>query len=340
MKKGYLYILLATVLFSSMEIALKLTAASLNAIQLTFLRFLIGGVILLPLAIKQMKEKKLKLTGSDIRFFAFTGLICVVISMILFQLGILYSKASVVAVLFSCNSVFTVLFAYLMLSERVYIHTIISIVLSVIGMLVIIDPLHLAPSNFIGILFTIGAALTFAFYNVVGRTKSARYGGITLTCFSFLLGCTEMLLLIGIGHIGSIADGLNAAGLSLFARVPLFSGITLSTLPGLLYAGIFVTGLGYTFYFLAMEQTSAATAALVFYIKPILAPLFAFFILKEAITMPMVIGILFILTGSVVAFVPGIRLQRNKGLVEDVKEDVGEVIREAQAEINETTIKP
>ena len=133
---------------------------------------------------------------------------------------------------------------------------------------------------------------------------------------------------------------MNAAGLSLFARVPLVSGIGLGTLPGLLYAGIFVTGLGYTFYFLAMEQTSAATAALVFYIKPILAPLFAFLILKEAITFPMVVGILFILTGSVVAFVPGIRLQHNKGLSEDLKEDVEEVISEAQAEIDETSIKP
>ena len=89
-----------------------------------------------------------------------------------------------------------------------------------------------------------------------------------------------------------------------------------------------------------MEQTSAATAALVFYIKPILAPLFAFLILKEAITFPMVVGILFILTGSVVAFVPGIRLQHNKGLSEDLKEDVEEVISEAQAEIDETSIKP
>jgi len=340
LKKGYLYILLATILFSSMEIALKLTAASLNAIQLTFLRFLIGGLILLPLAAKEKKEKKLKLERSDFAFFAFTGFICVVVSMILFQLGILYSKASVVAVLFSCNSVFTVLFAYLMLEEKVYKHTIISILLSVIGMIVIIDPLHLAPSNFIGILFTIGAALTFALYNVIGRTRSGRYGGITLTCLSFLFGCAEMLVLIGIGHIGPIADGLNAAGLSLFARVPLVSGIGLGTLPGLLYAGIFVTGLGYTFYFLAMEQTSAATAALVFYIKPILAPLFAFLILKEAITFPMVVGILFILTGSVVAFVPGIRLQHNKGLSEDLKEDVEEVISEAQAEIDETSIKP
>ena len=56
MKKGYLYIILATFFFSSMEIALKISAGSYNPIQLTFLRFLIGALVLLPLAIREIRK--------------------------------------------------------------------------------------------------------------------------------------------------------------------------------------------------------------------------------------------------------------------------------------------
>lgn len=335
MKKGYLYIILATFFFSTMEIALKLSAGNFNAIQLTFLRFLIGGIVLLPLALSETKKKKTKFHAKDFGFFFLTGFICVIVSMILFQLGVVYAPASTVAVLFSCNSVFVVLFAFIFLREHIHKHTILSIIVSVAGMMVIINPLHMAASA-AGVIFSLGAAVTFALYNVVGRTRSDRFGGITLTCVSFLFGCAEMLVLIGISHIPAVALWCRGAGLSLFASIPIFTGISLQSIPGLIYVGIFVTGLGYTFYFLAMENTSAATASLVFYIKPVLAPLFALAILHEAITGRMMAGIALIIVGSLIAFIPGIRPKKGSNL----KEDIREIETEFEAETDETTMKP
>lgn len=336
MKKGYLYIALATFFFSTMEIALKLSAGYFNSIQLTFLRFLIGGLVLLPLARNEIRKKKTVFRGADAGFFLLTGFICVIVSMILFQLSVVYAPASTVAVLFSCNSVFVVLFAYLFLREHIHKHTIISIVVSVAGMLVIINPLHFVGSP-VGVVCALGSAVTFALYNVIGRTRSDRFGGITLTCVSFLFGCAEMLVLIGISHIPSVAAGFAAnKTLSMFSAVPVFTVVPPASLLGLLYVGVCVTGLGYTFYFLAMEATSAATASLVFYIKPILAPLFALLILHEAITGRMTIGIVLILIGSLIAFIPGIRPKKGVGL----KEDVREIETEFEAEADETALKP
>ncbi|MCY1712716.1 DMT family transporter [Caproiciproducens galactitolivorans] len=339
MKKGYLYIILATFFFSSMEIALKISAGSYNPIQLTFLRFLIGALVLLPLAIREIRKRQISFHIRDWKFFSLTGFICVFVSMILYQLGIVYAKASVVAVLFSCNSVFVVLFAYLLLAEKIYRHTILSILVSVAGMLVIINPAHLS-GNAAGIVFSIGAAITFALYNVIGRTKSDRYGGITLTCFSFLFGCAEMLLFIAVTHLSAVANWFTGAGFPMFVNVPVLSGIQLSSIPGLIYVGIFVTGLGYTFYFRAMEETSAATASLVFYIKPVLAPIFAFFVLNEPITLQMAIGILLIIIGSFISFIPGIRLQKANGERKSLSEDMKEIESEFEAETDETVIKP
>ena len=335
MKKGYLYIALATFFFSTMEIALKLSAGNFNAIQLTFLRFLIGGFVLLPLAAHELKKKKLHLGRSEFAFFFLTGFICVVVSMILFQMSVIYAPASVVAVLFSCNSVFVVMFAYLFLREPIHKHTVISILVSLVGMAVIINPLHFTGSA-VGFICVLGAAITFALYNVVGRTRSDRCGGITLTCGSFLCGCAEMLVLIAISHVPAVALKMKEAGLAVFSEIPVFSAISFPGLVGLLYVGICVTGLGYTFYFLAMEATSAATTSLVFYIKPILAPVFALILLHEAISGRMLIGIAFILVGSLIAFIPGIRLAKGN----DLKEDLREIETEFEAETEETVIKP
>lgn len=339
MKKGYLYILLSTVLFSTMEIALKSVVNQFNAIQITFLRFLIGSIILLPLAVKGLRGKKVHLKGNDFSFFALTGFICVVVSMILYQMAIVYSPASVVAVLFSCNPIFVVLFAFILLHEKIYKHTVLSLIVSVIGLLVIMNPAHMT-GNALGIALTILSAVTFAFYGVVGRKRSETYGGFALTCFSFLFGSLEMLILILLSRIGAVSAVLTKSGLNAFADIPILQGISLQTLPSLIYIGIFVTGFGYAFYFLAMETTSAATASLVFFIKPVLAPLLALVILHDPITANMAIGILCIVAGSLISFIPGFKLRKDKNLMGDIKEDIEMAESELKSEMDETMIKP
>ena len=58
MPGGYLFIALATILFSTMEIALKLISADFHPMQLNFIRFTVGGLVLLPLALRIMHVKR------------------------------------------------------------------------------------------------------------------------------------------------------------------------------------------------------------------------------------------------------------------------------------------
>lgn len=306
MKKGYLYILCSTVLFSSMEIVLKVVSGQFHPVQITFLRFLIGAVVLMPLAWKGLRERKVRLHFDDFLFFAGTGCICVVIGMMLYQMAIGYSQASVVAVLFSCNPVFVVVFAYFFLHEKIYWYTIASLILSLLGILAIMDPSHMN-GGMTGIILTVLSAVMFALYGVTGRSRSERYGGFALTSFSFLFGSMELLLLILISHIHAAAEFLTAHGLKTFADVPVLSGITWQNMPYLIYIAVCITGLGYTFYFMAMEETSAATASLVFFIKPVLAPVMAVVLIHESIHLNMAVGILLIVSGSLFSFIPNIQ---------------------------------
>lgn len=303
-----------------MEIALKLSSSSFNPIQLTFLRFAIGSVILLPLALRSLKKRACHLSLGDIGVFALSGFLCVDVSMVLYQLSVLNAPASVVAVLFSSNPLFVILLAFLFLREKIYHHTVISLIISIVGLLVILNPLQM-PATVTGITLSLLSAATFALYSVFGRSKSAKYGGLGLTCFSFIAGSVEMLLLILITKIAPVAAALRSANLTQFADVPIFSGLTLSCVPLLLFISVFVTGLGYTFYFLAMEFTDAATASLVFYIKPALAPMLALLILHEPLKSNMIIGIVLMVTGSFVSFIPSMIASRKAAAVADVENE-------------------
>lgn len=284
-----------------MEIALRIFSTNFNPLQMNFIRFFIGSLLLTPLAIRSLRKRGVKLEMADFRFFALSGFICVVVSMTLYQLAVMSAKASIVAILFSCNPIFVIPLAYFILGEKIYKSTIISLLLSLVGIVFIMNPFQLSASVS-GIVLTLLAAATFALYGVNGKRRTQKYGGVALTAYSFLFGSIEMLIVILITKIGFVADILRGAGLGKFADVPILRGITLQSLPGLLYIGIFVTGLGYAFYLLSMEETSASTASLVFYIKPALAPVLAFLILREPITVMMLIGIAFIIAGSVVTF--------------------------------------
>lgn len=299
MKKGYLFIFLSTILFSTMEIALKVFAGEFHPLQLHFLRFVVGSLVLLPLALRGIGRRGLSLARADYWFFAVTGFICIDISMVFYQLSIQFAPASTLAVLFSCNPVFVVILASLILGEKISGYTVASIIFSIAGILILISPFDFS-QRFSGILLMLLSAVTFAFYAVIGRSRSERYGGLVFTCFSFVFGSAEMLILILLTHITPVAQFLQKTGLSIFAYVPVLSGIDLYSLLGLFYIGVFVTGLGYCFYFMAMEATSAATVSLIFYIKPALATLLAYLTLQEPITLNKSIGILLIAIGSLI----------------------------------------
>lgn len=311
MKKGYMYITLTTLIFSTMEIALKLVSNNFNPIQLTFTRFFIGGLFLLPFAIVSLHKKQKYLSKKDLLYFAFLGLLGIVISMCLYQLAILTTKASVVAVLFSCNPVFVTILAFLLLKENIHKSNVLALILEIIGSLIIINPFN-TKLNIFGVVLTMASTLIFALYGVYGKRKCLKFGGIVVTCFGFIFGSLEMLILIGLSHISYISNIFaNNNVLSIFSSIPLFTGYSMQTLPVIIYICIINTGLGFAFYFKAMEETSAQTTSLVFFFKPILAPILALILLHEVIPFNMIIGIVFILLGSLSSIIPDLLIKKS-----------------------------
>ncbi|CAI2570348.1 hypothetical protein AKUH1B105A_03510 [Apilactobacillus kunkeei] len=317
MKKTFLYVLISTFMFSSMEIALKSVQGVFSPIQLNLIRFLIGGLVLIPVVMKNGKQTLLTSKWKSIGVFLLTGFLCVVVSMTLFQLAIMYDEASTVAVLFSCNPVFALLFAFFILREKISRLGFISLVLSIIGLLVIVNPANL--TNPLGISLALGSALTFGLYSIVSRwgSKVTGQNGLATTCYTFLAGSVELLILVSITNISAVAHYMNSVEwLKPFANTPIIHNISINYFWILLFICVCVTGGGFAFYFLAMERAGVSIASIVFFIKPGLAPILAMILLGEKITINTWIGIVIILIGSVITFIGSQMEQKNAALEE------------------------
>lgn len=305
MKKGYLYIAIAVLMLSSFEVMLKFIAGQINSVQLTLIRSFIGFLFLLPLALHTLKKRDKQLDRKSLSYFALLGLMGISLCLPLIQLAVVYIDSSAVAVLFSCNPVFVTFLAFFILGEPIKKRHILALILEIAGTIAIINPFH-TQLNITGIVLTLLSTLLFSLYGVMGKRKVTEYGGAVVTCFGFMFGAIILFIFILITHIPVVASAIINAGFPDFANIPLLAGYTMENLPYVLYVSVGVAGIGFCAYFLAMEYQPASVVSLVYFFKPALSPVLAWYLHGEVVSTNMLLGICLIVVGSLCAIIPGI----------------------------------
>lgn len=305
MRKGYLCIAVAVVMFTSFEVVLKFIAGQINPVQLTLCRFAIGFVFLLPVALGSLKKRGQRLDGKSMAYFALLGLVGIALCMPILQMAVSYTGSSVSALMFSCNPVFVAVLAYFMLKEPIKPRHIAALALEIAGTVVIISPWN-TKLNMTGVFLALLSTLLFSLYGVMGKRKVAQFGGAVVTCFGFLFGSLIVLAFILLTHIPAVAGLFRSAGLDSFANIPIFAGYTPENLPYVLFVSVGVAGIGFCAYFLAMEYQPASVVSLVYFFKPALSPILAWMVHGEELSLTMLLGIVLIVVGSLCAILPGI----------------------------------
>ena len=311
MKKGYLYIAVAVVMFTSFEVVLKFIAGQINPVQLTLCRFAIGFVFLLPVALHSLKKRGERLDRGSVAYFALLGLVGIALCMPILQMAVSYTGSSVSALMFSCNPVFVAFLAFFLLNEPIRPRHIAALTLEIAGTVVIISPWN-TKLNTTGVALALLSTLLFSLYGVMGKKKVARFGGAVVTCFSFLFGALIVLVFILFSHVPAVARMFQNIGLESFANIPVFAGYTLANLPYVLFVSVGVAGIGFCAYFLAMEYQPASVVSLVYFFKPALSPILAWVVHGEEISLNMTAGIVLIVVGSLCSIIPGILESRRE----------------------------
>lgn len=289
MKKVVLYIMLAATCFATMEVALKIAGNNLDALQLTSLRFLIGGLVLLLPALAEMRRNAIHFTGRDYLWMLLLGTIGVAVSMLCFQLGVQRCNAATAAPLFCTNPLYTMVIAHLFTSEKMTRRKWLAFAICFMAVLFMIRPWDVQPGNTVpGMVLLIFSAVAFSAYTVMGKRTIRRFGAVPQTSISFLFGSLVLLTVTVItGH-------------------PVFAGVA-ENWQIVVYTGLVVTGLGYLMYFLALKASDATTVSITFFIKPVLAPIFAILILHETVYWNTVVGIFLLITASVITLLDTLR---------------------------------
>lgn len=253
MKKGLIYSLITAIFFVTLEPVSKLIASDVNAYAITFWRFIIGSFILLPIAFAKIKREKIYIGLKDFFVMSALGVLFICISMIALQVGVKKATSpSLIAIVFSSNSIFTILFATIILKEKINRNKVIALILGALGVLLCSD--FSAITNLESIMYGAFAAIGFSLYTVLTQKFTKKFGGIIQTSIVFLLGSIILFIML------------------IILKVDISIPVSFDIIAILIYLGIFVTGIGYACYFKAIEKGGAIMGSLAFFVKPILTP--------------------------------------------------------------------
>ncbi len=174
-------------LFGLSFVVTKYALKSIQPFTLIFLRFLIA---LLFLGIYYLSRHQRSLLPGDRAKMFLTSLIVPGLYFLAETYGLKLSSAASVSLLVATIPIFTSLFAFLLLKEKIPFWRGVGIILSVIGVVVILSSSPATGSfwklsavgNFLGL----GAAICAALYMALGRNLLLRYSPLTITTFQAL----------------------------------------------------------------------------------------------------------------------------------------------------------
>ena len=280
LNRGFLYLLVPMIFFSSFEVVSRTIGGAIQPTQLTFIRFLIGGAILLPFALQDLKKRSIHLSTREVLWLFFLGFLNVGVSMNLSQYAILKTNASISAVLFSSNPLYVAVFSSIILKERLTVKKGIGLLIGLVG--VVFAFLHGTASGadfYTGVVLMLCAAVIYGMYTVLAKKITIKIGSLSMTSLSFLFGCITMIPWF-------------------FAlRITPFSFDFSKVWWQVLYLSILVTGLAQFVFYKALCMVDTSLGSMTFFVKPLLASIMAACFLHEHISLNLIIGIVLVIVG-------------------------------------------
>lgn len=280
---NYIYLFVALMAFSTMGIVTKTIISQVGSTVVTFIRFLIGGIVLLPFALSDLKKRQVKLGIRDIFELIGLGFLNVAVSMNLGNIGLQYNNANISGILFATNPLFVAVFAHFISKERMNAKKWFGLFIGLIGMIITLSDgfsgTKIDGRFMFGAACSIAGAVIYGFYTVAGKGVTAKMGSLTYTSLTAIFGSITSVPFM-------IWQGGNPFTLDFKAYWW-----------QIIYVSVFVTGIGFYSYFKSMETLNATLASMVFFIKPIVVTVLSAIILKEAVTINLVIGIVVVLSG-------------------------------------------
>ena len=287
---GILSGLAATSIWGAMYVISKAVMAVIPPFSLLTSR-LILGIITLFIAALWMKSKNPNASLFTINKKQFwniflVGFIGYGISLGFQFVGTDLSTAANGSLVTSATPAFVLIFAALILGEKITRQRFIALLIASLGVIAVIDPrsAQLDSSLFLGNLSLVAAALTWALYSVLIRKVTSAVDVLTVSLVAF---------------VGGLPTSITASYYEISTQG--FGEITPATIAGILFIGIIATALAMYLWNTAFALLDASLASLTFFAQPVVGTILGAIFLGEQITPLFLFGGLLIGAGLVIA---------------------------------------
>ncbi|WP_163118447.1 MULTISPECIES: DMT family transporter [Bacillus] len=276
---GSLYLILASSIWGGMYVVVKVLVSVIPPLELVWLRYLIAIVALLIIGF--VTKQKWRIEKRYFLIIIAIGVIGYAISIVTQETGTMLSSAQMGAVITSSTPAFMVLFAWLLLKERLTVKKGISVCLATIGVIIIVGIGDLNTSSVLGGISLLIAALTWALMSVLVKRLPSDYSQIVVTTYSTLVALMVLTPFV--------LPRLHAIDISQLTHPTIWGG--------LLYLGIISTAVAFLLWNRGLQMLNASSGGLFFFFQPVVGTLLGWLVLGEKIGVTFWVGSTLILIG-------------------------------------------
>lgn len=279
----YLYLSLTILLWGSSASIIKILLSNLSINSILFYTTLFATISLFLILVLQKKSQLIKeLKIKDYFLFSIMGFVGIYLYYKFFYLALSISSIQEVFIINYTWALWIVIFSIFILKEKFNFIKILSIILGIFGVGIIVfrnTPIELNTS-FDGYLFALLGAICYGLFSVL--TKRFSYDKIVSISFYYFFA----FIFITLGMFISNSFEIQI--------------LNIKELLGVIWIGIFCSGLGFVFWSKALENGNVNKMSNYILLVPFVSLVYMHFLLDEQISYTSIIGLVFIVVGIII----------------------------------------
>ncbi|SDC53880.1 EamA domain-containing membrane protein RarD [Bacillus wiedmannii] len=272
---GAICLSLAASIWGGMYVVSKYVLDFIPPLTLVWLRFIVAFVVLyaiLKIAEKKQK-KKITIRKKDWLLFAWIGFIGYFISITCQFIGTKLSDAHTGSLVTSATPAFMVIFAAIILKEKLTARRLLSTIIATIGVIIVIGWDIEIGSYFIGTIILVGAAITWALLSIYVKIASVRFSSLVITTYAIFFS----LFFITPFMIWEL-------------QLTSIETVNTYVILGVIYLGVVSTAGAFFLWNKGLELMDASIGSLFFFFQPIVGSLLGWLLLNETLNSNFFIG--------------------------------------------------
>lgn len=277
---GHLSALLTIAIWGSTFIATKVLLTDFQPVEILFVRFVLGFLVLFIVS-----PRRLKTTGWKQELtFAAAGLCGIYLYYLLENIALTFTLASNVGVIVSIAPFFVALLSQLFMrsEEKLHLRFFIGFIVAMVGIMCISFNGTQMQLNPAGDILAVAAAIVWGFYSILTKKISTYgYSVILSTRRTFFYGILFMIPTLSVFDV--------SMDISRFAN--------LTYLFNFLYLGVGASAICFVTWNYAVKELGAVKTSVYIYMLPVITVITSFIILHEKLTVLSVVGTLLTLAG-------------------------------------------